>query len=51
MNIKDLENYLINSGHTKATIKIIKPEIEDCFMQLMKSPVRASYNGNEQFNG
>lgn len=36
MNIMDLENYLIKSGHQKAAIKIIKPEIEDCFMQLMK---------------
>lgn len=35
MNIVVLENYLIKSGHTKATVKIIKPEIEDCFMQLM----------------
>lgn len=35
MNILDLKNYLIESGHTKVTIKIIKPEIEDCFMQLM----------------
>jgi len=36
MNILDLENYLIKSGHQKAMIKIINPEIEDCFMQLMK---------------
>lgn len=35
MNIMDLENYLIKAGHTKATVKTIKPEIEDCFMQLM----------------
>lgn len=35
-SVLDLENYLIKAGHTKATIKIIKPEIEDCFMELMK---------------
>ena len=51
MNIKNLEYYLNNSGHKKATIKIIKPEIEDCFMQLMKSPLETSQNGNEQLNG
>lgn len=36
MSVLDLENYLIKAGHAKATIKIIKPEIEDCFMGLMK---------------
>lgn len=35
-SVLDLENYLIKAGHAKATIKIIKPEIEDCFMELMK---------------
>ena len=36
INISDLEKYIAQSGHLNATIKIIKPEIEDCFMQLMK---------------
>lgn len=31
-----LENYLNTQGHSNATIKKIEPEIEDCFMQLMK---------------
>jgi ABC-2 type transport system ATP-binding protein len=34
-DISDLEKYLNQNGHLKATIKNIKPEIEDCFMQLM----------------
>src|SRR3989339_1580111 len=37
INISDLEKYIAQSGHLNATIKIIKPEIEDCFMQLMKA--------------
>jgi len=36
VNISELEKYLISSGHANATIKKIEPEIEDCFMQLMK---------------
>jgi len=32
-----LEEYLHANGHTKATIKKIEPEIEDCFMHLMKN--------------
>ena len=35
INIHELENYLVGSGHTNAIVKKINPEIEDCFMQLM----------------
>lgn len=34
----ELEKYLNNQGHLNTTIKKIEPEIEDCFMQLMKLP-------------
>ena len=37
INNLDLEKYLTKAGHLNATIKSIKPEIEDCFMQLMKA--------------
>ena len=32
----DLEKYLKEGGHTELVIKKIEPEIEDCFMQLLK---------------
>ncbi len=31
----DLENYLESAGHTRASVSIIEPTIEDCFMHLM----------------
>lgn len=34
----ELEEYLNINGHLNAIIKKIEPEIEDCFMQLMRSP-------------
>ncbi|HSP87869.1 MAG TPA: ABC transporter ATP-binding protein [Ignavibacteriaceae bacterium] len=37
LNILDLEKYIVTNGHVNPTIKNIKPEIEDCFMQLMKN--------------
>ena len=37
INNLDLEKYLTKAGHLNATITSIKPEIEDCFMQLMKA--------------
>lgn len=36
INNLDLEKYLTNAGHLNATITSIKPEIEDCFMKLMR---------------
>lgn len=36
-DISELEKHLIARGHSNLTIKKIKPEIEDCFMQLMKA--------------
>ncbi len=36
-NIEELKNYLAERGHKQLTIREIKPEIEDCFMQLMKA--------------
>lgn len=37
MSISEIENFLMSRGYSKATIKKIEPEIEDCFMQLMKN--------------
>jgi ABC-type multidrug transport system ATPase subunit len=37
LNILDLEKYIVTNGHVNPTIKNINPEIEDCFMQLMKN--------------
>lgn len=34
--IEELKNYLAERGHKQLTISEIEPEIEDCFMQLMK---------------
>ena len=37
LNILDLEKYIVTNGHVNPIIKNIEPEIEDCFMQLMKN--------------
>ena len=36
-DILELEKHLTTRGHINLTIKKIEPEIEDCFMQLMKA--------------
>ena len=38
LSITELEEYLKSTNHLNTTITKIEPEIEDCFMQLMKSP-------------
>lgn len=35
-DVSELEKYLTERGHSNLTIGKIEPEIEDCFMQLMK---------------
>jgi len=37
-SVAELEEYLKSTNHLNTTITKIEPEIEDCFMQLMKSP-------------
>ncbi|MDP3149645.1 MAG: ABC transporter ATP-binding protein [Ignavibacteria bacterium] len=37
-SMAELEEYLLVRGHKNAAINKIEPGIEDCFMQLMKSP-------------
>ncbi|MFA6979192.1 MAG: ABC transporter ATP-binding protein [Ignavibacteriaceae bacterium] len=39
----ELEKYLRNNGHSNATIRKIEPEIEDCFMQLMNTPLQKEF--------
>lgn len=36
INIDEIEEYLKSKGHKQIDIKIIKPNIEDCFMALME---------------
>lgn len=36
ININEIEEYLKSKGHKQIDIKIIKPNIEDCFMALME---------------
>jgi ABC-type multidrug transport system ATPase subunit len=36
-SVKELDEYLINAGHSKINIMEIEPGIEDCFMRLMKN--------------
>jgi len=36
INIKPIEAFLLSKGHTNIKFKNIKPDIEDCFMALMK---------------
>ena len=43
VNISELEKYLASNKHSNVTLKKIEPEIEDCFMQLMKSPPEGSF--------
>jgi ABC-type multidrug transport system ATPase subunit len=35
LSVEDLRKYLINTGHKDIEIEEIKPNIEDCFMELM----------------
>ncbi|MGA3013988.1 MAG: ABC transporter ATP-binding protein [Bacteroidales bacterium] len=35
LSLEDLRKYLINTGHKDIEIEEIKPNIEDCFMELM----------------
>lgn len=36
-NQEDLQQFLIQKGHQQVEMHIIKPNIEDCFMQLMRN--------------
>jgi len=36
LNINDLETYLKEKNHKNTEIKLIKPSIEDCFIELMR---------------
>ncbi len=42
-DISELEKHLTTRGHSNLTIKKIEPEIEDCFMQLMKAHQNPSH--------
>lgn len=36
VDLQALKGYLQENGHTEVVIEVIKPDIEDCFMRLMK---------------
>jgi ABC-2 type transport system ATP-binding protein len=38
MDEVDLEKYLLSAGHQQLEMKLIDPNIEDCFMSLMNQP-------------
>jgi ABC-type multidrug transport system ATPase subunit len=38
MNEAELKNYLWSAGHEQLEMKMIEPNIEDCFMSLMNQP-------------
>jgi ABC-2 type transport system ATP-binding protein len=38
MNEEELKKYLLSAGHEQLEMKLINPNIEDCFMSLMNQP-------------